>query len=69
MVVDAWLVTAFAVFYYVTRIWVASLILRDSSIVDIFWGLGFVVVAWRVSEVAPGPLGPRAWLLTGLVAV
>lgn len=27
-------------------LWVASLVLRDASIVDIFWGAGFVLVAW-----------------------
>ena len=29
-----------------TCVWLLSLPLRDVSIVDIFWGLGFVVVAW-----------------------
>ena len=27
-------------------LWLASLALRDVSIVDVFWGLGFVVIAW-----------------------
>lgn len=27
-------------------LWVFSLIIKDSSIVDIFWGSGFVLVAW-----------------------
>ena len=27
-------------------VWLASLALRDASIVDIIWGLGFVVIAW-----------------------
>lgn len=27
-------------------LWLASLLLSDASIVDMFWGLGFVVVAW-----------------------
>jgi steroid 5-alpha reductase family enzyme len=29
--------------------WVLSLVLRNASIVDIVWGLGFVVVAWVVA--------------------
>ncbi len=29
-----------------TLVWILSLIQRDASIIDIFWGLGFVVVAW-----------------------
>ncbi len=27
-------------------LWLVSLRLRDASIVDIFWGLGFVLAAW-----------------------
>jgi steroid 5-alpha reductase family enzyme len=29
-----------------TLVWLASLVMRDASIIDVFWGLGFVVVAW-----------------------
>jgi steroid 5-alpha reductase family enzyme len=29
-----------------TALWLASLALRDASIVDIFWGPGFVLVGW-----------------------
>ncbi|MGD2154815.1 MAG: DUF1295 domain-containing protein [Gemmatimonadales bacterium] len=29
-----------------TLVWVVSLIKRDAGIVDVFWGLGFVVVTW-----------------------
>jgi len=29
-----------------TILWLVSLALRDASIVDIFWGPGFVVVGW-----------------------
>ena len=27
-------------------LWISSLIKKDASIVDIFWGLGFVMVGW-----------------------
>ncbi len=30
----------------VFALWLASLRLKDASIVDMFWGLGFVIVAW-----------------------
>ena len=43
-------------------LWLISLRLRDTSIVDLFWGLGFAVIAlatlWRT-----GGISPRAWLL------
>jgi len=31
---------------FMVLIWLLSLILKDSSIVDITWGLGFVLIAW-----------------------
>jgi steroid 5-alpha reductase family enzyme len=34
--------------------WLVSLALRDASIVDIVWGLGFVLVAWVAFAVADG---------------
>lgn len=27
-------------------LWIISLIVKDASIIDIFWGIGFVIVAW-----------------------
>ena len=27
-------------------VWLLSLVLKDASIADIFWGLGFVLIAW-----------------------
>lgn len=48
-------------------LWLVSLRLRDSSIVDLFWGLGFVAVAW-LSLWLVGP-SPRGWLVAALVSV
>lgn len=33
-----------------TALWIVSLILKDASIIDIFWGVGFVIVAWFYRE-------------------
>lgn len=49
-------------------LWLVSLRMRDSSIVDIFWGLGFVVVAWLGFVWAPGA-PPRKLLVAALVTV
>ncbi len=35
-------------------VWVLSVLIRDSSIADIFWGLGFVVVVWFTWAVSEG---------------
>jgi steroid 5-alpha reductase family enzyme len=47
-------------------LWAASVPWRDASIADVFWGIGFVVVAW-VSWSIRGAAATRAWLLIGLV--
>ena len=47
-------------------LWGLSLAIRDVSIVDVFWGLGFVMVAHFVRVTTAGFL-PRAWLVTVLV--
>lgn len=49
-------------------LWLASLWLRDASIVDPFWGLGFVVLAW-VALLRSGATGWRPWTLTMLATV
>lgn len=48
-------------------LWLVSLARRDASIVDRFWGLGFVVLAaWYASHGGGWPT--RSWLLLGLTA-
>jgi steroid 5-alpha reductase family enzyme len=49
-------------------VWAASLALRDASIVDVFWGAGFVVVAWICFAVGHGDEGRRL-LLAVLVTI
>lgn len=46
-------------------LWIVSLIRRDASIVDPFWGAGFVVVAWLAWQITDAQTW-RAWLLIGL---
>jgi steroid 5-alpha reductase family enzyme len=40
-------------------VWVVSVALRDASIVDSFWGLGFVVIAWVCYAAGDGCRGRR----------
>lgn len=49
-----------------TLLWLLSLALRDASIVDPFWGSGFVGLAWLYRVLGP-EAGPRQWLLLALV--
>jgi steroid 5-alpha reductase family enzyme len=52
----------------VTALWAVSVAVRDSSIVDVFWGSGFVVIAWTAFALADGS-GARRLLLGVLVTV
>ena len=47
--------------FFVLALWAASIALRDSSIVDIFWGLGCAALAWIFYVSSPGA-EPRATL-------
>lgn len=59
----------------VTVLWLLSLLLRDASIVDVFWGLGFVAVYWIGfalvhSQTGDGqPIPPRHILVGLLVTI
>lgn len=59
---------ALAIAVLMVATWLLSLALRNASIVDIVWGLGFVVVAWSVRLRLDDPSG-RATVLTLLVTV
>jgi steroid 5-alpha reductase family enzyme len=49
-------------------LWLLSLRLRDSSIVDIFWGAGFTLVVWVTRSSHPGA-EPRATLVAALTTL
>jgi steroid 5-alpha reductase family enzyme len=46
-------------------LWLVSLVLRNSSIVDIFWGCGFVISAWVYYGISSeGAMGRKILLVT-----
>lgn len=50
----------------VTLLWLLSLALKNAAIVDIFWGAGFVLVAW-FTALQTAPLTTRQIILLALV--
>jgi steroid 5-alpha reductase family enzyme len=62
------LANALVLLVLITLLWLWSVKLKDVSIVDIFWGLGFVVVTWVSFGLSKG-FAPRRWLLCVLVTV
>jgi steroid 5-alpha reductase family enzyme len=59
---------ALVILILVTLLWVWSVLIKNVSIVDIFWGLGFVVVN-AVYVFYTGDLNPRKILTLSLVSV
>jgi steroid 5-alpha reductase family enzyme len=54
MIVDIFSSSAMAVGLLMLSVWLLSLLLKNASIVDIFWGIGFVVVAWVANFASDG---------------
>jgi len=52
-----------------TLLWLVSLALRNASIVDIFWGTGFVLAGWLYFLLTPAALTERKLLLMLLVSL
>ncbi len=53
-----------------TLLWVFSLLIKDSSIVDIFWGAGFVITAWFYAwKVGFETIDTWQYLLLGMVTL
>lgn len=64
-----YLITGLALLTLMTLVWLASLILKNTGIVDIIWGLGFVLSNWLYFVLAPGLNSPRQVILNVLVTI
>ena len=51
-----------------TALWLLSLVLKDASIIDVFWGFGFVTIAWFYYYLLDSQ-GIRILLICGLVTI
>lgn len=57
------------VFCLMFLLWLISLLLKNSSIVDIFWGAGFVISAWLYFFITPDGFTMHKLLLLILVTI
>ncbi len=60
--------TLLIVMLFMSILWLVSLKLRDASIIDPFWGLGFVLIVWTLAA-WKSPIEPRHWLLAALTTL
>ncbi len=66
---EAYAVGGVVILAMMTLMWLLSLALKDSSIVDPFWGPGFVVTNWVYFALTPQGDPARKWLISILVTV
>ncbi len=64
-----YLILAGVIIGLMVLLWLVSLWLKNSSIVDIFWGTGFVIFAWVAFILTPGGFIARKILLCALVTI
>ena len=57
------------IFSFMILLWLVSLALKNSSIVDIFWGAGFVIAAWVYHFLSPDGFVTRKILALALTSV
>ncbi len=65
---DVMAACAIAIAILMFSTWVVSVVVKNASIVDIVWGLGFVVVGWVSFAVGDGD-DTRGWVLAVLVSL
>lgn len=66
---EIWIAAGAIILGLMTALWLISLILRDASIVDSFWGMGFVVATGFYFTQTPDRADPRRWLIVALVTL
>lgn len=64
-----YLITLGVILGLMTVLWLVSLKLKNSSIVDIFWGTGFVIAAWVYYILTPDGFLARKLLFNLLVTI
>ncbi len=64
-----WLTSGILILTLMSLAWVVSLALRDSSIVDILWGLGFVLVFWTACGLTSPAWTPRLILMAATITL
>ena len=64
-----WLLSGIIIFILMMLLWLYSLKIKDSSIVDIFWGTGFVVTYWAALFIGGIEITTRILMLGAIVTL
>lgn len=57
------------ILFALTMLWVVSVYIEDASIIDIFWGPGFVICNWVTLFMIASDIADRQWLVHALVTL
>jgi len=68
-ILHLWLNSGFVILGLMFALWLLSLALKNSSIVDIFWGMGFVITFWVGTLLVSGNMAARTILLGIIVTI
>lgn len=68
-IISIFLTAGAVIFGLMILLWLLSLLLKNSSIVDIFWGFGFVISAWLYFFLTPDGFLLRKILISGLATI
>ena len=63
------MVAGLVIFGLMTFLWLVSVRIKDASIVDPFWGAGFVVVNWVYFVCTPDGFVWRKWIISILLTI
>jgi steroid 5-alpha reductase family enzyme len=66
---QTYLILSLVILGLMVLLWLVSLWLKNSSIVDIYWGTGFVIFSWVAFLLTPDGYIVRKVLLCGLVTI
>ncbi len=66
---EVWLSTLVPILACMAALWILSLLLKNTAIVDIFWGLGFVLIFWLTYARSPLSQQPKTILLGLMVTI
>ena len=67
--INSWLYSLAPILICMISLWIISLILKNVAIVDIFWGLGFVIVFWLTYIRTPLNYQLKTILLGAMVTI
>ena len=62
------IIAGIVILLLMTILWIISLVIQRSDIVDTFWGIGFILIAWLDHFLSPFT-SPNKWLMLILVTI